>query len=259
MGVVRRCDMDAQQAVQQAAAGGDQQGVRERPQRGRQLRAGQPGAQQRVAAQHPKQAAADVDGGHERGIGDETAPAHTPRVRRRRGRFFRDRQCLGPVSEAAAGSGFVGMRHGAVFRRDSRGLEGHFHPFGAMEPGGGGQGKVEGGAGRLDWASPTAAAVSFDDGLADRQPQTQPVGFGGEKRVQQLSEHVGIQAGTGVLNRDFDAIRIEVGGTVIGAWAFADAHGVHRVADQIENHLLDWSGSASTGGKSGPMSWWRWT
>ena len=46
------------------------------------------------------------------------------------GRIFRGRQCLGPVLEAAAGSGFVGMRHGAVFRRDSRGLEGHFHPFG---------------------------------------------------------------------------------------------------------------------------------
>lgn len=50
--------------------------------------------------------------------------------------------------------------------------------------------------------------------------------------------------GPGVLDSDFDRFSILSGKNGDNAWTFAGAHGVHRVVNQIENHLLklEWVG-----------------
>src|SRR5262245_34696892 len=95
-------------------------------------------------------------------------------------------------------------------------------------------GPADGGAG------PQAALVRFDDGAADRQAHTQTGRFGGEERVEDVVDERRRQARPGVAYRHLDLVVPDGDGANVELTAPLHlAHRIHRVAHEIEDHLLD--------------------
>jgi len=48
--------------------------------------------------------------------------------------------------------------------------------------------------------------MGVDDGVANRQTQTHPAGFGADERMEQSLRHMGVQTRTTVTNRNLDHV-----------------------------------------------------
>ena len=84
-----------------------------------------------------------------------------------------------------------------------------------------------------------AAAVSLDDRAADRQSHAHAGFLGGEEGLKQIWNDVVLEAGAGVGHLDLDHVVRDAG---VGDDELAPRrlrHRFQRVAEQIDQHLLD--------------------
>src|SRR5215470_10378550 len=76
-----------------------------------------------------------------------------------------------------------------------------------------------------------AAAVALDDAPDQRQAETDPVGLGGDERLEQALVDRGVDARSGVLDREHQRT---AGGGPAHAHLARRTHRVHRVLDEVD-------------------------
>src|SRR5208337_1833839 len=98
----------------------------------------------------------------------------------------------------------------------------------------------EGGSGTVVRRGPQPSAVALDDGAADREPHSHASGFGGVERVEESFCALRVEAAARVLHCDAHRIELtalrpddQLSGAVLHR-----THGLDRVQDQVEHHLL---------------------
>ena len=82
--------------------------------------------------------------------------------------------------------------------------------------------------------------MGLDDGLADRKPDADAVGFCREEGLEQPADRLHLDAGAGIAYGDTDLPRSFAAGrdTQMPQAGVARAQGIYRVGQQIEQHLL---------------------
>ena len=98
---------------------------------------------------------------------------------------------------------------------------------------------------------PEPPAVRLDDRARDRQAHAHAVRLGGEKRIEDVRERVGGDAGAGVAHGDLDDLRA----VALDPRGHADAsilqaravERVHAVENEVEQHLLKMHAVAAHG------------
>src|SRR5919109_1609610 len=87
---------------------------------------------------------------------------------------------------------------------------------------------------------PDLPAVRFDDGAADRETEPHALALGRHERLEQMSRHLGRQSATGIGHAHLrHAVAAGDGRDLELARARYLEHDLDRVADQVDQHLLD--------------------